>query len=157
MRGHNEVYVRLLRQDKNAIAASLAHELTHLIIDQIDKNASLWFHEGMSQYEQEKAFHREVPRSRFLSRDKMVEILSPESFDLRPFIRSHTYTQEPRFFYELSYQIILFIASKGELERFCRSYLQYDTPFIPALKQSVGYALSSWETVTREIISFMRK
>jgi len=155
-RGHNEIYVRLKHSSRSAIQSTLAHELTHLVIDNIDPRAALWFHEGMAQFQSEKVFGQHKKRGvRYLDASTAVKRIEHSSFSLDQLVAAKDYPRDVKLFYEVSYQIISFISHNGTMNTFSRNYLQYKASFISSLKQSVGYSFNSTHSFQQALASFV--
>jgi hypothetical protein len=155
--GHNEIYIRLNSSQKKEIATSLAHELTHLLIDNIHSKIPLWFHEGMATYQMERLNNQKQMNSMlYLDKESIVAAMHNQSFTLSEYVELQHYPRHERLFYEVSYQLIRFIALKGNLNQFSNYYLHQQRSFINALKSSINYSFVSYEYIDNEFFKFIQ-
>jgi len=156
MEGHNEIYVRLASIDQEVLASNLAHELTHLVVDGINKAVPLWFNEGIAQYESDKVLGlNKRKKNGFLEKSEIVDVLKNNTVTIKDVIDSKQYMNNKYLFYELSYQIIRYIDHAGSLSRFSRAYLISNTSFLSALKQSISFQITSIDHFEKEIIKYL--
>jgi len=136
----NEIYVRI-HGNENDVFVSLIHEMTHLVIDNMDRKVPLWFEEGLSQYEPQIYENKKnLKKTTYYTKYELKKIANENDLDLERLVNVYDYSySNKKLFYELSYQLIKFIHTTGSLKRFSYLYLIKGVDLLSSLSQSTDY------------------
>jgi len=79
----------------------------------------------------------------------LKEAVHKNGLQLERLVRARNYQgyYHKRVFYEVSFQVIRFIATHGDLGKFSQHYLKRGASFITAFKQSASYGGNSFSAI----------